>query len=193
MRTFYTPALLALTGVVAGQLEAASGEFNITSPLMNGVYVAGQILPVTYYLTRDSSKLHLNIYLQPVGINYTTAVIAQDADVSENPSAVVTVNHETVWQHSYNYEIPPTAPAGTYQVIFESVRTHANTSIPITIRPFVSSASPMPSSTAVSLATSSSSTSSTPAKSSSSIARLSNDIAVTTIAVMAGTWLTWIL
>ncbi|KAI8149960.1 hypothetical protein BJV82DRAFT_497804, partial [Fennellomyces sp. T-0311] len=114
-------------------------DFNITSPLDHGVYVAGQKLPITYVLLGDSSGIKLNIYLCPVDVNATSVVIAQNADVSEDASSVVTIDNHTYWQHSYNHNIPQNAVPGSYKVVFESVDAKANTSVPISIRPYVSS------------------------------------------------------
>ncbi|KAF7723786.1 hypothetical protein EC973_001699 [Apophysomyces ossiformis] len=133
-----TAVLLAFSLPVFAQVQAVSEEFNITSPLQSGIYVAGRKLPVTYYLLRESSSLKLNIYLVPINLNYPTAVIAQPADVSEDPSNTVTIHNKTYGQHSYNYDIPPIAPSGPYKVVFQSVNTHTNTSVDITIRPYVS-------------------------------------------------------
>ncbi|KAI8097721.1 uncharacterized protein BX664DRAFT_276624, partial [Halteromyces radiatus] len=129
---------LIISSICSAQIPSKSGEFNITSPLDDGVYVAGQQLPITYVILDSGSRLNLNIYFQPApGVNYTGLTVAQNADVSEVAGAVVTINGKYYWQHTYNYAIPANAPQGSYHVIFESVNTNTNTSVPVTIRPFV--------------------------------------------------------
>ncbi|CAO3639932.1 unnamed protein product [Cunninghamella echinulata] len=133
--SFFT---LILSSLSYAQIESKSGEYNISSPLEDGVYVAGQKLPITYVITDSGSNLKLNIYFQPTaGVNYTSLVIAQKADVFEKTGAVVTINGKSYWQHTYNYEIPSNAPAGYYHIVFESVDTNINTTVPVNIRPFV--------------------------------------------------------
>ncbi|KAI9308304.1 hypothetical protein BJ944DRAFT_246697 [Cunninghamella echinulata] len=128
--SFFT---LILSSLSYAQIESKSGEFNISSPLEDGVYVAGQKLPITYVITDSGSS-----------VNYTSLVIAQKADVFEKTGAVVTINGKSYWQHTYNYEIPSNAPAGYYQVVFESVDTNINTTVPVNIRPFVNITSTTP-------------------------------------------------
>lgn len=157
LSTFFAYFALFISSLCYAQIPSKSGEFNITSPLDDGVYVAGQQLPISYVILDSGSSntwlslkkaaspsffccigLSLNIYFQPApGINNTGAVIAKNADVSEVAGAVVTINNKYYWQHTYNYAIPPTAPPGSYFVLFESVNTSTNTSVPVIIRPYV--------------------------------------------------------
>ncbi|KAI9318960.1 hypothetical protein BX666DRAFT_1921631 [Dichotomocladium elegans] len=139
-----TTACLLSSGATGVGIPSGDRRFNITSPLDHGVYVGGQILPITYVLIRDSSGLELNIYVRSTNVNATTVTVAQKADVSEDASSIVKIDNETHWQHSYNYKIPQTAPAGFYEVVFESVSGHVNTSIPIMIRPYTSSSANSP-------------------------------------------------
>ncbi|ORZ10143.1 hypothetical protein BCR42DRAFT_494640 [Absidia repens] len=132
---FFTVTIFSLC---SAETQSKSGEFIITSPLDDGVYVAGQQLPITYILLDSGSGLNLNIYFQPgPGINSTGSVIAQNADVSKEAGAVVTINGKYYWQHTYNYKIADSAPPGSYHVVFESVDTNTNTSVPVLIRPYV--------------------------------------------------------
>ncbi|KAI8338043.1 hypothetical protein BC941DRAFT_395801 [Chlamydoabsidia padenii] len=138
LTTFFAYFTLFISSLCYAQIPSKSGEFNITSPLDDGVYVAGQQLPISYVILDSGSRLSLNIYFQPApGINSTGTIIAQNADVSEVAGAVVTINGKYYWQHTYNYAIPPTAPPGSYFVLFESVNTNTNTSVPVIIRPYV--------------------------------------------------------
>ncbi|SAL99631.1 hypothetical protein [Absidia glauca] len=138
LSTVFAYFALFISSLCYAQIPSKSGEFNITSPLDDGVYVAGQQLPISYVILDSGSRLSLNIYFQPApGINSTGAVIAKNADVSEVAGAVVTINNKYYWQHTYNYAIPPTAPPGSYFVLFESVNTSTNTSVPVIIRPYV--------------------------------------------------------
>ncbi|CAO3592783.1 unnamed protein product [Absidia cylindrospora] len=129
---------LTLANLCQAQIKSKSGEFNLTSPLEDGVYVAGQQLPITYIILDSGSRLNLNIYFQPApGVNSTGTIIAQNADVSEVAGAVVIINGRSYWQHTYNYNLPPNVPQGNFFVIFESVNTNINTSVPVIIRPYV--------------------------------------------------------
>ncbi|KAI9012598.1 hypothetical protein CLU79DRAFT_770070 [Phycomyces nitens] len=150
----------------AAQIQSLDGLFNVTSPIESGSYVAGQKLPVTYIILQETSSLKMNIYLQAVGMNFTTTTIALNADVSQEVSSIVTVNKNTYWQHSYNYDIPQISPAGAYKVVFESVNTKVNTSVGINLNPFVSSSVAPPLSTQVSSASASSSSGSSSSSSS---------------------------
>lgn len=45
----------------------------------------------------------------------------------------------TVYEHSYNYNIPTTVTTGPYNVVFLDTTTNTETNIPITILPVASS------------------------------------------------------
>ncbi|KAL9555769.1 hypothetical protein MBANPS3_002208 [Mucor bainieri] len=115
--------------------QTADKQLNISSPLLNGVYVAGQILPLSY--TPLSSNIVLNIYLK--GANVNESAIALNADTSNDPTNNVPIKVDNViyYQHSINYAIPTTYPAGNYECIFENVATHTNTSIPVSFLAYV--------------------------------------------------------
>ncbi|KAL0078199.1 hypothetical protein J3Q64DRAFT_1193838 [Phycomyces blakesleeanus] len=156
----------------AAQIQSLDGLFNVTSPIESGSYVAGQKLPVTYIILQETTSLKMNIFLQAVGMNFTTTTIALNADVSQEVSSIVTVNQKTFWQHSYNYDIPQISPAGAYKVVFQSVNTNVNTSVGINLNPFISSSLTPPSSTQASSAASASSST---GSSSSNSSRTAND------------------
>lgn len=81
--------------------------------------------------------LKLNIYLTSTSVSgFNETVIAVDADINNDPTSTVPITQGTTtyYQHSVNYQIPPTTPAGQYQVIYQNVNTNLNTSIPITIQ-----------------------------------------------------------
>ncbi|KAI8888761.1 hypothetical protein K501DRAFT_172423 [Backusella circina FSU 941] len=122
-------------------MQTADLQLNITSPLIQGTYVAGQILPCTY-TPAIPANLKLNIYLKPLNVYYTEQVIAYGADVSNNPvgNVPIVVDGQTYYQHSINYPIPATAPAGNYEVIYQNMNTNSNTSIPISVLAYVATA-----------------------------------------------------
>ncbi|ORY98575.1 hypothetical protein BCR43DRAFT_487766 [Syncephalastrum racemosum] len=93
------------------------GQFNITSPLDNSIYVAGQILPITYRLGDATlSSFGLNIYLKSSTVaNFSEVAIATGADVSK--SSAQTEDGSTFYQHTINYAIPSVDAAGSYQVM----------------------------------------------------------------------------
>ncbi|KAI8343966.1 hypothetical protein BC941DRAFT_342572 [Chlamydoabsidia padenii] len=123
-------------------VEAATHNFNVTSPVNNGPYVAGQILPCTYRLFSnvDTSGLDLLISLQALGGN-GTYIISDRADVSRTDAFFKQEGNLTYFEHSINFNIPTTAKAGNYKVVFTERSTNANLVIPIEIRP----AAPTPS------------------------------------------------
>lgn len=60
-------------------------------------------------------SLGLSIYLTSTSVaNFTTQTIAAAADVSK--SSPQTDNGVTFYEHSINYAIPSTTPAGSYNV-----------------------------------------------------------------------------
>ncbi|OAD08243.1 hypothetical protein MUCCIDRAFT_154866 [Mucor lusitanicus CBS 277.49] len=132
---------IALVGsLIAGasalqNFQTADKQLNISSPLLNGVYIAGQILPLSY--TPLSPNIVLNIYLK--GANINESAVALNADTSNDPTSNVPikVDNMTYYQHSINYAIPTTYPAGNYECIYENVATHTNTSIPISVLAYV--------------------------------------------------------
>ncbi|GAN01506.1 hypothetical protein MAM1_0008c00939 [Mucor ambiguus] len=127
-------SLIACASAVQN-LQTADKQLNISSPLLNGAYVAGQILPLSY--TPLSSNIVLNVYLK--GANVNESAIALNADTSNDPTSNVPikVDNMTYYQHSINYAIPTTYPAGNYECIFENVATHTNTSIPVSLLAYV--------------------------------------------------------
>lgn len=87
--------------------------------------------------------MNLKIYLRGIDASSNETVIAENADVSSNPENAVHVpNSETIYyQHSINYNIPTTTPAGDYEVIYQNTNTNVNTTIPISIMAYVSPSS----------------------------------------------------
>ncbi|ORX48809.1 hypothetical protein DM01DRAFT_244885, partial [Hesseltinella vesiculosa] len=131
----------------SAQTLSKTGEFSISSPLYDGIYVAGQALPITYLVLDSDAKL--NIYLVPSsGINASGIQVVQNADVSSTAGAVQTINGKSYWQHTYDFGIPPTVTPGAWNLVFESVNMYVNTSIPVDIRPFVNTTTASPSASA---------------------------------------------
>lgn len=128
-----TAVWLSMT-YAAAQVTSAAGNFNVTSPVENQTYVAGQTLPITWRLlgSTDFSSLQLEIVLtNSISGNYTETVITAQADVSASNQQ--SSNNETFYEHSINYPIPAMATLGNYNVIFIPKDTNANTTIPIQI------------------------------------------------------------
>ncbi|KAI8381251.1 uncharacterized protein BYT42DRAFT_513541 [Radiomyces spectabilis] len=140
--------LLALCAAVSAQLTAPTRNYNVTSPVSNGPYVVGQILPCTYRLFSDvdSSALVLQITLEPVIVassalassvnaTNTTLTIAENADVTKTEASVKHEGNLTYFEHSINYNIPAMVKPGNYKVIFSDKSTNTKLPIPIEIRP----------------------------------------------------------
>ncbi|CEI86288.1 hypothetical protein RMCBS344292_00731 [Rhizopus microsporus] len=96
-----------------------------------------RLFPAHIFLLTLLVNLKLNIYLTSTSVSgFNETVIAVDADINNDPTSTVPITQGTAtyYQHSVNYQIPPTIPAGQYQVIYQNVNTNLNTSIPITIQ-----------------------------------------------------------
>ncbi|KAI8987362.1 hypothetical protein BDF20DRAFT_904511 [Mycotypha africana] len=148
--TTLTSILLTTAVSVYAQITAPTRNYNVTSPVTNGPYVIGQILPCTYRLFSDvdSSALNLQIDLEalPVGNtissssssngnNSTTISITASADVSKTDAFVKREGNLTYYEHSINFNIPSTVKPGNYHVIFLDKSTSTKLAIPIEIRP----------------------------------------------------------
>lgn len=81
--------------------------------------------------------MKLNIYLRGTDVSFNETAIAIDVDVSNNPVYGVPdpASNTVYYQHSMNYDIPCSTPAGGYEVIFHNANTNVNTTIPISILP----------------------------------------------------------
>ncbi|KAG2227176.1 hypothetical protein INT45_008420 [Circinella minor] len=170
IKVFTTIAVIA-TSTMA-QMSAPMKNFNVTSPVSNGPYVAGQVLPCTYILFSevDTSSLKLQITLEPVGSspsagsssssskaspsgtsatssNNSTMVIAQNADVSKTDASAKQNGNVTYYEHSINYNVPKTVTPGSYQVVFSDLATNTDLSVPIEIRPVSAATANSPSAT----------------------------------------------
>lgn len=83
----------------------------------------------------------LNVYLESVGGLQPETPLALNADVSANDvnSVPVVVDGIEYRQHSINYPIPQTTPSGSYNVVFQNTLTQTNTTIPVTVNPYIPS------------------------------------------------------
>lgn len=169
MKFIYLASFVYAAVVATAQLTAPTRNYNVTSPVTNGPYVVGQILPCTYRLFSDvdtsgNSKhifqkeeiilthlfvaLNLEIDLEaapqgvsPQGTNTTTLPIAVSADVSKTDAFIKREGNLTYYEHSINFNIPQTVKPGNYHVVFFDKSTNTKLSIPIEIRPAASSTS----------------------------------------------------
>ncbi|KAI9246753.1 hypothetical protein BDA99DRAFT_526853 [Phascolomyces articulosus] len=143
-------ALLYAATSVSALKASDDGQFNIQSPNSFGIFVAGQILPVTYQMDDSvASSFGLNVYFASTGTNATTTAIAAPADVTRDAASKLPESGSTsIYQHTVNYALPATTVAGDYQIIFESTNTKVNTTVPVTIRAAAPSSSSIASSSA---------------------------------------------
>ncbi|KAI8076432.1 uncharacterized protein B0P05DRAFT_545854 [Gilbertella persicaria] len=150
-------ALVLFTAVASAQITAPTRNYNVTSPVSNGPYVVGQILPCTYRLFSDvdSSALNLQIDLVPtapaivpaapsaantsanttINATSTTITVAATADVSKTDAFIKREGNLTYYEHSINFNIPSTVKPGNYHVVFFDKATNTKLPIPIEIRP----------------------------------------------------------
>ncbi|CAM0140335.1 hypothetical protein VKS41_007036 [Umbelopsis sp. WA50703] len=126
-----------IANLALAQVQAPDGSFNITNPVQGGIFVQGKTLPIVYDLLDNPIALQLNVLLVPSGSSSSSnggeVTIMQNADVSEDASSMHTVNNKSYWEHTINYSIPATLAAGSYNVVFQNVMSHTNTTVPITI------------------------------------------------------------
>ncbi|KAI9485524.1 MAG: hypothetical protein EXX96DRAFT_11094 [Benjaminiella poitrasii] len=135
--------IFAVISAVTAQLTAPTRNYNVTSPVSNGPYVVGQILPCTYRLFSDvdSLALVLQIDLESSSVgtataaNTTTMPIAISADVSKTDAFVKREGNLTYYEHSINFSIPSSVKPGNYHVVFLDKSTNTKLPIPIEIRP----------------------------------------------------------
>ncbi|KAI9486694.1 MAG: hypothetical protein EXX96DRAFT_51363 [Benjaminiella poitrasii] len=142
-------AFASLASAAFQNLQSTDFQLNITSPLNDGVYVAGRALPLIY-IPANPANLNLNIYLRPVITVANETTIAHNADISSDGVAI-TVDNKVYFEHSINYMIPTTTPAGSYEVIYQNTNTNTNTTIPITINAYVLSTTVIPTATDITL------------------------------------------
>ncbi|KAG2173135.1 hypothetical protein INT43_004508, partial [Umbelopsis isabellina] len=172
--------------LVVAQVQAPDGSFNVTNPIQGGTFVSGKTLPIVYDLLDNPIALELNVYLVPsdsTNGNSSEITIKQNADISEDASSMHSQNNETYWEHTINFPLPSTLAAGAYNVVFQDVLSHTNTTVPIMINavPASSSAASMPSASATSV--------SSTAGASSSLATTSTPPQSSTANQVAFTWL----
>ncbi|KAI8973538.1 hypothetical protein BDF20DRAFT_837476 [Mycotypha africana] len=147
--TAITATVAALFAAVTAQSEyivSPDRQLNISSPLMNGVYVAGQILPFIYTPTVVPSNVQLNVYLRSMTGVFPEQIVAQNANVAADPLGSVPINIDNImyYKHSINYPIPSYTPAGAYEAVYTNLADGISTIIPIVIQP-----GPQPSSSRV--------------------------------------------
>ncbi|KAI8379515.1 uncharacterized protein BYT42DRAFT_569027 [Radiomyces spectabilis] len=145
---------IATVATVTAQLTAPMKNYNVTSPVSNGPYVVGQILPCTYRLFQDidSSMLSLKITLEPATnappgtpTNASSVItIADNADVSKTDASAKRDGNTTFYEHSINYRIPDTVVPGNYKVVFKDMSTNTDLPVPISIRPAAQASSSSP-------------------------------------------------
>ncbi|KAI9262718.1 hypothetical protein BY458DRAFT_515187 [Sporodiniella umbellata] len=148
MKLTFPVSFMCTVTMVAAQLTSLTRNYNVTSPVTNGPYVVGQILPCTYRLFSDvdTSALNLEIDLESVpqgvqGTNITSLPIAAPADVSKTDAFIKREGNRTYYEHSINFSIPPTVKPGNYRVVFFDKSTNTRLPVPIEIRPAASSTS----------------------------------------------------
>ncbi|KAI8047956.1 uncharacterized protein B0P05DRAFT_565044 [Gilbertella persicaria] len=146
---------LALTSVAA-QLTAPMQNYNVSSPVSNGPYVAGQVLPCTIQLFENVvSDIALSISLTSVASSNVSYTIASSVDTSKTSASAKQNGNVTYYEHSVNYNIPTTITPGAYNVVFFDSRTNTHLDVPINVLP-VASASVVKSASATGASSSSS-------------------------------------
>ncbi|KAI9263765.1 hypothetical protein BY458DRAFT_540663 [Sporodiniella umbellata] len=152
--TIFSGAALVITGTVA-QLTSAMRNYNVTSPVPNGPYVAGQVLPCTVTIPETATDISLSIKLNSASSTNTSFVIAQKFDTSKTSGTRKNKYNETYYEHSFNYNIPTNITPGVYNVIFLDSLTNSQLDVPINVLPVASSTSKSASGTGSSSTTSS--------------------------------------
>ncbi|KAI9256781.1 hypothetical protein EDC94DRAFT_565102 [Helicostylum pulchrum] len=132
--------LMAVFGAVSAQLTSPMQNYNVSSPVSNGPYVMGQVLPCTIQLFENvMSDIQLSINLESaVSTNATTVIIAASVDVSKTTASAKSNGNVTYYEHSVNYKIPTTLIPGVYKVVFMDSRTNTHLDVPINVLPVAS-------------------------------------------------------
>ncbi|KAI8352084.1 hypothetical protein BD560DRAFT_409087 [Blakeslea trispora] len=182
-------ALLFSTLVLAAEalVQSPSYQFNVTSPAPNAPYVASQVLPCIYDVAANSTSDNLQLSISLVGSNYST-LMTGSADITLGFSFEKQISGATVYEHQFNYHIPPNTTAGAYQVVFTDNVSQTNVSIPITIAaaPVTSSSSSsLPSTSATSVSPSSTASAFRPNTSSAAVSTTSSKYIVGALAALA--------
>ncbi|KAI9032926.1 hypothetical protein CLU79DRAFT_728796 [Phycomyces nitens] len=128
--------LFATLAGVSAQLSAPMKNYNVTSPVSNGPYVVGQVLPCTYQLfdEYDTSVLKLQISLTSATNASITLPITTNADISKTTEFSKFEGNYTYYEHSINYQIPTTVAVGQYNVVFLDATTQTKLVVPIEVR-----------------------------------------------------------
>ncbi|KAI9475857.1 MAG: hypothetical protein EXX96DRAFT_574931 [Benjaminiella poitrasii] len=140
-------------GFVLAEVRSPSLTYNVTLPEPNGLYVAGQMLPISYTLPDDPNlpkllSLSISFTTTDSNLNSTGAVITPDADISQGFSFRRTRNTYVYYEHQLSYAIPKNTVPGNYIVMFNDAISKTNTSIPIIVRPYAPPVIPTPTNTA---------------------------------------------
>ncbi|KAI8356125.1 hypothetical protein EDC96DRAFT_515844 [Choanephora cucurbitarum] len=133
--------VLAASGVAA-QLTAPMQNYNVSSPVSNGPYVAGQVLPCTIQLFDTVPTVpQLTISLTSATSSNVSYVISSSVDVSKTSASAKQNGNVTYYEHSVNYNIPSTVTPGTYNVVFLDTLTNTHLDVPINVLPVASTPS----------------------------------------------------
>ncbi|KAL0091945.1 hypothetical protein J3Q64DRAFT_1726242 [Phycomyces blakesleeanus] len=128
--------LVATVAGVSAQLSAPMKNYNVTSPVSNGPYVVGQVVPCTYQLFNeyDTSVLKLQISLESATNSSINFPITTNADISKTTEFSKFEGNYTYYEHSINYQIPSTVAVGQYNVVFLDATTQTKLVVPIEVR-----------------------------------------------------------
>ncbi|KAK4512773.1 Small subunit (SSU) processome component [Mucor velutinosus] len=138
--TAIASGIILAASSVAAQLTAPMQNYNVSSPVSNGPYVVGQILPCTIQLFENVvSDIALSISLDSAaaGSNLTYP-IAASVDVSKTTASAKQNGNITYYEHSVNYNIPTTVVPGAYKVVFLDSKTNTHLDVPINVLPAAS-------------------------------------------------------
>ncbi|KAI8140738.1 hypothetical protein BJV82DRAFT_622322 [Fennellomyces sp. T-0311] len=129
-------ALVVLVACLSGSY-AQEGLFNVTKPVANAPYVAGQKLPLVYEVSAISSQYNLQITISFNNPRNATnnVLVEANAPIDQGFSSQREVGNTTVYEHQLNYDIPVNTAPGTYDVVYTNSVTGHNVTIPVDIRP----------------------------------------------------------
>ncbi|KAI7905719.1 uncharacterized protein BX663DRAFT_583967 [Cokeromyces recurvatus] len=139
--------ILICIDLVFAMVQSPSLTYNVTLPEPNGLYVAGQMLPISYTLPDNADlpkllSLSISFITEDPRLNFTGAVVTNNADISQGFSFRRTHNTFVYYEHQLSYSIPKNAVPGNYIVLFNDAVSKTNTSIPIIVRPYAPQITP---------------------------------------------------
>ncbi|KAL0096400.1 hypothetical protein J3Q64DRAFT_1019015 [Phycomyces blakesleeanus] len=134
----------AFIGATQAFVQSPNYQFNVSLPVSDNPYVAGQTLPLVYDVASNTTSDNLQLSVIVVSANNATnsVVALANANIGQGSSYKKTIGGADVYEHQENYAIPLNTTPGNYLVVyFDNIsQTNATVAIVINAPPVSSSA-----------------------------------------------------